>query len=75
MIILKTLLINTYNLIIRVDINHMTAELYVKETGCCKGHGGSVHVADAGVGILGANGIAGGEISIGSQLKHLFLLV
>jgi acetoin:2,6-dichlorophenolindophenol oxidoreductase subunit alpha len=47
-----------------VDINRMMAELFAKETGCCKGRGGSMHIADAGVGILSANGIVGGGIPI-----------
>jgi pyruvate dehydrogenase E1 component alpha subunit len=33
------------------------AELYGKATGCCKGKGGSMHIADASVGYLGANGV------------------
>jgi len=47
-----------------VDINSMMAELFAKETGCCKGRGGSMHIADASVGILSANGIVGGGIPI-----------
>ncbi len=47
-----------------VDLNSMMAELYAKETGCCKGRGGSMHIADASVGILSANGIVGGGIPI-----------
>ena len=35
------------------------AELYGKATGYCKGKGGSMHIADVGLGILGANGIVG----------------
>lgn len=42
------------------DINAMMAELYGKATGCCRGKGGSQHIADFGVGMLGANGIVGG---------------
>lgn len=45
-------------------LNNMMAELYAKETGCCKGRGGSMHISDASVGILGANGIVGGGIPI-----------
>ena len=47
-----------------VDMNYMMAELFAKETGCCKGRGGSMHIADASVGILSANGIVGGGIPI-----------
>ena len=46
------------------NINNMMAELFAKETGCCKGRGGSMHIADASIGILGANAIVGGGIPI-----------
>lgn len=46
------------------DLNRMMAELYGRETGYCKGKGGSMHIADFGVGMLGANGIVAGGISI-----------
>ena len=42
----------------------MMAELYGKETGYCKGKGGSMHIADTEIGILGANGIVGGGIPV-----------
>jgi pyruvate dehydrogenase E1 component alpha subunit len=42
----------------------MMAELFGKKTGYCKGKGGSMHIADAELGILGANGIVGGGITI-----------
>jgi pyruvate dehydrogenase E1 component alpha subunit len=47
-------------------------ELMGKEDGACKGRGGSMHVADISVGMLGANGIVGGGIAIalGSGLAH-----
>jgi len=44
--------------------DRMMAELYGKKTGYCKGKGGSMHIADPGIGILGANGIVGGGIPI-----------
>jgi len=46
----------------------MMAELYGKVTGYCKGKGGSMHIADVDLGILGANGIvgAGQPISVGA---------
>jgi pyruvate dehydrogenase E1 component alpha subunit len=44
--------------------DQMMAELYGKKTGYCKGKGGSMHIADADIGILGANGIVGGGIPI-----------
>ena len=46
------------------NIKNMMAELYGKKTGCCSGRGGSMHISDASVGILGANGIVGGGIPI-----------
>ncbi|SCM78801.1 Acetoin:2,6-dichlorophenolindophenol oxidoreductase subunit alpha [uncultured Sporomusa sp.] len=41
----------------KVDL--MMAELFGKATGYCKGKGGSMHIADVDLGILGANGIVG----------------
>ena len=46
------------------DLDRMQAELYGRETGYCKGKGGSMHIADFDVGMLGANGIVAGGISI-----------
>jgi pyruvate dehydrogenase E1 component alpha subunit len=46
------------------DINRMMAELYGKETGYCKGKGGSMHIADFSLGVLGANGVVGGGLPI-----------
>ena len=53
------------------DLNKMMAELFGKDTGYCKGRGGSMHIADPELGILGANGIVGGgmPISVGSGLS------
>lgn len=44
----------------------MMAELYAKETGYCKGRGGSMHIADINHGMLGANGIVGAGTGIGA---------
>ncbi len=44
--------------------DRMMTELYGKRTGYCKGKGGSMHIADVDIGILGANGIVGGGIPI-----------
>ena len=38
----------------------MMAEIYGKETGTCRGKGGSMHIADLDKGMMGANGIVGG---------------
>jgi acetoin:2,6-dichlorophenolindophenol oxidoreductase subunit alpha len=46
------------------DLAACMAELYGKETGCCRGKGGSLHVADASVGMLGANGIVAAALPI-----------
>ena len=47
-----------------LDIKKMMAELYAKKDGVCKARGGSMHMADANTGVLGANGIVGGGIPI-----------
>ncbi|HEY7418211.1 MAG TPA: thiamine pyrophosphate-dependent dehydrogenase E1 component subunit alpha [Ktedonobacteraceae bacterium] len=46
------------------DLNLMLAELLGKETGYCRGRGGSMHIADVQAGNLGANGVVGGGIPI-----------
>jgi TPP-dependent pyruvate/acetoin dehydrogenase alpha subunit len=46
------------------DLNRMMAELYGREDGYCKGKGGSMHIADFSIGMLGANGIVAGGFSI-----------
>jgi pyruvate dehydrogenase E1 component alpha subunit len=46
------------------DVKRMMAELYAKATGYNKGKGGSLHIADPTLGILGANGIVGAGIPI-----------
>jgi len=43
---------------------HLMAEVYGRDTGICRGLGGSMHVADFSKGIIGANGIVGAGISI-----------
>ncbi|MEN8240504.1 MAG: thiamine pyrophosphate-dependent dehydrogenase E1 component subunit alpha [Chloroflexota bacterium] len=46
------------------DINRMMAEFLGKDTGYCRGRGGSMHIADVEANNLGANGIVGGGISL-----------
>ena len=46
------------------DVTAMMCELFGRATGTCKGKGGSMHIADFSVGILGANGVVGGGIGI-----------
>ncbi len=56
------------------DIKKMFAELLGKETGYCRGKGGSMHITDIEIGILGANGIVGAGLPIacGSALASKF---
>lgn len=53
------------------DLGRMFAEFFGKETGYCKGRGGSMHIADPAMGNLGANGIVGGglPIAVGAALS------
>lgn len=45
-------------------MDRMMAELFGRVDGHCKGKGGSLHIADLGVGMLGANGIVGAGYAI-----------
>ena len=47
------------------DVKKMLAEIMGKATGYCKGKGGSMHIADFSLGILGTFGIVGGGVGIG----------
>jgi pyruvate dehydrogenase E1 component alpha subunit len=55
-----------------VDLDGFFLEVMGKEEGICKGRGGSMHVAEMSVGMLGANGIvgAGMPLAVGSALAH-----
>jgi len=46
------------------DVKKMVAEIFGKKTGYCKGKGGSMHIADFSLGILGANGVVAGGLPI-----------
>jgi TPP-dependent pyruvate/acetoin dehydrogenase alpha subunit len=46
------------------DVKRMMAELLGRIDGYCRGKGGSMHIADFSIGMLGANGIVGGGIGI-----------
>ena len=46
------------------NIGRMMAELFGRRDGYCKGKGGSMHIADFDVGMLGANGIVGAGLPI-----------
>lgn len=55
-----------------IPLERFFLELLAKREGLCGGRGGSMHVADLSVGMLGANGIvaAGVPIALGSALAH-----
>nr|WP_240430612.1 thiamine pyrophosphate-dependent dehydrogenase E1 component subunit alpha [Suicoccus acidiformans] len=57
------------------DLNGMMAEIYGKATGLGKGKGGSMHIADLDVGMLGANGMVGGGfgLGLGAGLRNKYL--
>ena len=46
------------------DLGRMMAELLARDSGYCRGRGGSMHIADVSKGNLGANGIVAGGIPI-----------
>jgi pyruvate dehydrogenase E1 component alpha subunit len=46
------------------DLEGLMAELMGKQTGICKGRGGSMHLADFSVGIIGESAIVGGGIPL-----------
>jgi pyruvate dehydrogenase E1 component alpha subunit len=56
------------------DMKKMMAELFGKVTGYCKGKGGSQHIADFEIGMLGACGIVGGGIpvAVGAALSAFY---
>ncbi len=56
------------------DLRYMYAELFGKTTGYCKGRGGSMHINDLSIGMLGANGIVGGGIphAVGAALASSY---
>ena len=58
------------------DVNKMMAEIFGKKDGLCKGKGGSMHIADFSVGMLGANGVVGGgyTLATGAALASKMIL-
>ena len=54
-----------------VDVARMMAELFGRETGTNRGKGGSMHIADTSVGMLGATGVVGAGIpmALGAALS------
>jgi acetoin:2,6-dichlorophenolindophenol oxidoreductase subunit alpha len=53
-------------------VDRMMAELFAKKTGYCKGKGGSLHIADLDLGILGATGVVGGGLPIANGAALAF---
>ena len=58
------------------DVNRMMAEIFGKKDGLCHGKGGSMHIADFSVGMLGANGVVGGgyNLATGAALANKMIL-
>ncbi len=56
------------------DPKAMMLELLGKTGGNCAGKGGSMHIADFGVGMLGANGVVGANINIAVGAAHAIKL-
>jgi TPP-dependent pyruvate/acetoin dehydrogenase alpha subunit len=52
------------------DTTAMIAELFGKAGGTCQGKGGSMHIADFSIGMLGANGVVGAGIVIAAGAAH-----
>lgn len=56
------------------EMKIMLAEILGKEAGYCHGRGGSMHIADVNLNIIGANGIVGGglPIALGASLSSVY---
>lgn len=59
-----------HTLVKGADPQAMMKELLGREGGCCGGKGGSMHIADFGVGMLGANGVVSANITIAAGAAH-----
>ena len=57
-----------------VDITGAMAELFGRSSGVCGGKGGSMHLADITVGMLGANGVVAASVAIAAGAAQGFLL-
>ncbi|MGH9454320.1 MAG: thiamine pyrophosphate-dependent dehydrogenase E1 component subunit alpha [Terriglobia bacterium] len=55
-----------------LSVKSLMAELFAKETGCCRGKGGSMHVGDRDAGMLPAIAIVGGGIPLASGYALAF---
>jgi pyruvate dehydrogenase E1 component alpha subunit len=56
------------------DVGRMMQELHGREGGSCGGRGGSMHIADFGVGMLGANGVVAAGLPIAVGAAHSALI-
>ena len=56
------------------NLKRMIAEIYGKESGCCGGRGGSMHLVDLDVGMMGSTPIVGGSIPVGVGLAFSDML-
>jgi len=56
------------------DLKRMIAEIYGKKSGCCGGRGGSMHLVDRSVGMMGSTPIVGSSIPVGVGLAFASLL-
>jgi len=56
------------------DVGRMMLELHGREGGSCGGRGGSMHIADFGVGMLGANGVVAAGLPIAVGAAHSVLI-
>ena len=56
------------------EFDKMFAEIFGRSTGYCKGKGGSMHISNMEIGMLGANGIVGGgtTIAVGAGFSNKF---
>jgi acetoin:2,6-dichlorophenolindophenol oxidoreductase subunit alpha len=57
-----------------LDLRAMVAELLGKESGCSRGRGGSMHLFDASIGLMGGNGVVGGglPLALGTALSAVY---
>lgn len=55
-----------------MSVKALMAEMFGKASGCCRGKGGSMHMTDASIGLLGANAIVGAQlpIAVGAALTY-----
>jgi pyruvate dehydrogenase E1 component alpha subunit len=54
------------------DLQATFAEILGRETGLCRGRGGSMHLVDAGNGVLGATGVVAGNLALAAGAAWSF---